>query len=215
MKKIYENFSCEIFPGFYESMLYNSDTLYNFEYDYTPDGYYWDFTIDGWTNFKQETCNKWVEAIDFNFEENPIDLKIGKFSGLRSPREYNFTTDKISFEVDVDLRKLKSYCLTKNRKDFDDYLYKNWRDRDGFWSFVPSNIVDFADELKNDSSLIDIMIEYYLLKNVNFEYVLMDCLDEDFERIHENVSLYDENNVAWEYEYNSEKESIVPTKRIA
>lgn len=36
MKKIYENASCKVFPGFYESILYNSDTLYHFEDGYLP-----------------------------------------------------------------------------------------------------------------------------------------------------------------------------------
>lgn len=214
MKKIYENFSCEIFPGFYESYLYNSDTLYNWDYECTPSGLYWDFKSGGWENFCKETCKDWVKCIDANFDENTIGMDIGRFISLRSPREYNFTTDKISFEVSCDLRKLKSYCFTKNRKDFADYLYEHWRDRPGFWSFVPSNIQGFIEELKTNFSLIDIMIEYYLLRNIDFEYVLRDCLEGEYERLSENIQLSDGEN-AYEWEYDNEKDCIIPTKKIA
>ena len=56
MKIKYINWSTAIFPGFYESELYNSDTLYNItenDSDELKEGEYYDFTEpDGYSNFE-------------------------------------------------------------------------------------------------------------------------------------------------------------------
>lgn len=43
MKHVYENFSCSVFPGFYESNLLNSDTLYWHDSETLPEGFCWEF----------------------------------------------------------------------------------------------------------------------------------------------------------------------------
>jgi len=215
MKHVYENFSCTVFPGFYESLLYNSDTLYYHDSESLPEGYSWEFVEGGYEKFEKETCKEWVRAISENFEDNPLGMTIGKFKFLWSPKYYNFSTNRISFEVSVDLRKLKKYCFSSEREDFDRYLHEKWSDRDGFWSFVPNNVPEFMEKYKHDKSLVDIMIEYYLLRFVNFEGVEYDVLEEDFSRIHEFITLEDENGKLWDYEWDNKTEKCIPTTMIA
>lgn len=215
MKRVYENWSSAVFPGFYESLLFNSDTLCNWERDETPKGFWWDFTREGYKKFQKETCEAWVDAMRDNFKDNPIGLKIGSYAGLWSPREYNFTTDKLSMRVEFNLNELKRYCFKERRADFDMYLLKHWSDRPGFWSFVPNSASWFEDDYKagkDKDGLIDVMVEWYLLEFVDFEDVEMDVCESDWERIYENVALFDENNDQWEFEYD---DGYVPTRKAA
>ena len=115
MKKVYKNFSYRVFPGFYESILYDSDKLYCFNNGELPEGFCWEFVDGGFQKYCKETCEQWVSNMADALEnsryadhDNPLGLKIGKYCGMKSPKEYNFTTDKIQFSVDVNLNRLKN-----------------------------------------------------------------------------------------------------------
>lgn len=52
-----------------------------------------------------------------------------------SPREYNFTSDSYSVEVEVDVEALEA---ATPGFDLERYVEEHWQSRDGFFSFVPS-----------------------------------------------------------------------------
>ena len=223
MKKVYENFSYRVFPGFYESTLYNSDKLYWFDNDGLPKGFCWEFVDGGFQKYCKETCEQWVSNMADALEnsryadhDNPLGLKIGKYCGMKSPKEYNFTTDKIQFSVDVNLNRLKEYCWKTCREEFDKYLSKYWSDRDGFWSFIPNNVAKFEWNYKHGKdkdNLIDIMIEWYLLKFIDFEDVEYSVLESEYERLSPNITLQSEEDWSlWDYEYDGEK--YIPTHKL-
>lgn len=224
MKKIYCNWSCKVFPGFYESNLYNSDTLYNFEYGCLPDNFTWEFKKDGFRKFMLATCEEWVSAMRYCLDNskyadktNPLNLKIKGFVSTWSPKEYNFYTDKINLRIEVNLNELKKYCLLERRDDFNKYLHEHWSDRPGFWSFIPNNVYGFEDKYKKCSherdELQDVMIEWYLLEFIDFESVEWCVAESDWERISENVTLQSEEDWSlWDYEYDGSK--YVPTHKL-
>ena len=225
MKKVYENWSCEIFPGFYESLLYNSDTLCHFDSEALPDGYGWEFVKGGWDKFCKETCEKWVDAMrnelensKYSDKDNPLNLKIEKYCGMWSPREYNFMTDKIQFRVEVNLNKLKKYCWETRREDFDKYLHEHWTSYSGFISFVPNNVNGFIQDYKanyHKDGLIDIMIEWYLLEFIDFEDVELSMCDSEFERLYNKLTLQSEEDwTLWDCEYDRETEKYKPTHKL-
>lgn len=219
MKHVYCNSSCKVFSGFYESNLYNSDMLYNFEREYLPKGFCWEFVNGGFDKFCKETCEDWVDAMSDNFDENPLDMKL-KYKSLWSPKYYNYSTDKINIEVDINLAKLKKFCWKDNRDEFDEYLNKHWSSHDGFISFIPNNVREFEEEYKCRSdwkhdSLIDIMIEFYLLKYVNFVDVEMDCYENEWERLYNNITLQSEEDWSlWDFEYDDKTQSYIPTHKL-
>lgn len=172
MKKVIEyiNWSTDIFEGFYESNLYNSDSLINHPYIYDlnpPEGYEWD--ISNFQDFMYEVGKEAVSLIWENIpDEDGIILEM-EFVGISSPRFYNFSTDRICANITVDYEKLKDYCLISNRDKFDEHLRENFSDGDGFWSFVANNVKDFESELETESEKYDnVMVEYYLL---NLPYI--------------------------------------------
>lgn len=227
MKKIYENSSCKVFPGFYDSLLYNSDTLHNFNNGNLPDGFCWEFVKGGYQEFVKETCEKWVSDMKENLEhsryadkDNPLNVQIGKYRSMWSPREYNFMTNRIRFDVSFNLNELKKFCWKTNRDKFNDYLHKNWTSRDGFWSFVPNNVDKFEYEYFNKGErhkdmLIDIMLEWYFLEYIDFDDVLNDTLEEDYTRISSHITLQSEEDWSlWDFEYDDKTDSYIPTRKL-
>ncbi len=223
MRKIYENSSCKVFPGFYESILFNSDTLYHFEYGNLPEGFCWGFKKGGYQSFVKQTCEDWVSAMIQNLKDNPLNVQIGKYRSIWSPREYNFSTDRIRFDVKFNLNELKKFCWKERRADFNDYLQKTWSSRSGFISFVPNNVVRFEYDYKNNDSkykdnkdmLIDIMLEWYFLEYINFNDVVVETIEEDFIRISENVTLQSEEDWSlWDCEYDDKTDTYIPTHKL-
>lgn len=167
MRKViqYQNWSTDIFDGFYESNLYNSDTVYYMaECEPTPpDGYEYD--IYGWDDFETEVGKYAVNLLDSEVMAWNRDVILNmKFTGISSPCYYNFSTDRIEAEVEVDYDKLCEFCLKTHRDEFNDHLAEYFTDRDGFWSFVANNVIGFEDKLVEEAEKYDqVMLEFYLL----------------------------------------------------
>lgn len=217
MKTVYENFSGDVFPGFYESTLYNSGM---FDYPKCPEGFYQDFKTGEFQKYQTETCKDWVSKMAEQIKENPIGLEILGYAGMSSPMEYNFRTDRISVKIKVNLFKLKKYCLADNAAEFDKYLADNWTSCSGFISFIPNNIYQFKDKYTNQprrrDELIQTMIEWYLLKFIDFDEITMAMYDEQYERLEGKLALVkDEDLSEWDSEYSEESDMYIPTEQIA
>lgn len=217
MKLIYENFNTVVFPGFYESTLYNSDM---FNYLKCHEGFYLDFSTEGFKKYQIETCEDWVSEMAEQIKGNPIGLEILGYAKLSSPREYNFRTDRISIEIKVNLFKLKRYCFADNQEKFDKYLTENWTSYSGFCSFIPNNISRFKDKYKNQPTsrdeLIQVMIEWYLLQFIDFDKITISIFELQYERMDGKLALIkDDDSSEWGYEYSEERDEYSPTLKIA
>lgn len=231
MKKTidYMNWSTDIFDGFYESMLYNSDMLYDNPYTCDielPEGYSWD--IYDFQGYMKEVGQEAVNLLDAELSASWHDdgrVVIGmKFVGISSPKYYNFSTDRICAEVEVNYEELNRYCLLYNRDDFDNYLRENFSDRDGFWSFIPNNVKDFEDDLTEfadtDDKYDNVMLEYYLL---NLDYVkerphdFSEYKSDLYEQVDEILSNYiclEKDGKYYDYSYAEDGDTVVVGDRI-
>lgn len=174
MKLKYINWSTAIFPGFYESELYNSDTLFNitenckYDNEIKEDEYY-DFVDDGYEKFEKEVCDKAVDSLFYSLDDAP-EITGMKFIALHSPRYYNFETDKVEIEIDCDWQHILDEARIKYRNTFDEYLRENFTSYDGFWSFVPNNAGEFFVKLDEDfERLSQVVLEFYLLNHLDKE----------------------------------------------
>lgn len=205
MKLDYENWSYDVFEGFYESMLFNSDTLYDYNKE-LPKGYEWDIDFEG---YKEEVSQEYTSLLqDELYWNNRIKVE---YKGLDSPHYYNFTTDKIILSVNVDLRWLNAYCFKRQKEKFDAYLNKNWSDRSGFWSFIPNSLMKFKNEYKNCSKyrkeeLIQIMLEFYFLQEVDFESLRLNLYESLYEILAKYKFIIDkQGNKYTNYYWNDDK----------
>lgn len=193
MKHTYNNWSTDIFEGFYESNLWNSDSLVDIEYCDRQEGYLNDnqeYDIDDFKAFKKEVSENAVYFLFEALDEHNI-IKDMKFKDLYSPRYYNYETDSLIIDVDVDMRRLKKYCFTTKKEAFNQYLKDNFTSYSGFVSYISNNIKDFKEDYNqpNNDREINVMIEFYLLtqinnsdsefdRDTNYHYRLYDSLNE-------------------------------------
>lgn len=180
IQKDWQNWTTTLFAGFYESYLYNSDTLYNINESKDADEP--ELDIDDWDGFCKDVgaaCVDVLKDIAFVGDDN-CPIKNITFKGIASPKYYNFETDRLICDVEYDRTALIDFCFSKHRKEFDEYLKENFTSYDGFISFVPNNVAEFWQD-RDDSKNIDVMIEFVLL----YDFDSDKYVDETSEKAYE------------------------------
>ena len=166
----YVNDSVHIMPGFYESILFSSDMEYeeneNIRQNCEENGEeFVEHEIADFDGFQKAVCTRIVDKLikPMLCENEDICDEI-KLIDVSSPRQYNFETDRLDCEVNIDLEKLAIFILSHDeyREGFDKYLHERYSDRPGFWSFTSNNVKDFFDKWDK----LDVMIDYYLLTKI-------------------------------------------------
>lgn len=167
------------FPGFYYSILSFPDED---ELHFTEEFYgeleneqlniFWD-CID-YRGYEKEVGERYMEAYQDRVWTIAEFMKgfTFEFEGIDSPREYNFTTDKLVVNMKAkseSIQFLVHYCINQHRTQFDKYLKDNFSSYDGFWSFWPNNVPDWWKKMcEEDLSAADLgfmivnMIEFVL-----------------------------------------------------
>ena len=180
MKKNFE-IQLPFFCGFYESPLYNCDTLY---WETTENEMeYWrerfddetltadDLDID-FPRFTEE-CAKAYMDVFFNNADCPGFIKSMEFSKIVSPSYYNFETDKlfVNVEFEEDWRDKVKTFMDENKEWLTERIKKDRSSRDGFFSFMDNTYEGWYEELQSDDAderYIGVMIGY-----------IMYCANED------------------------------------
>ena len=172
-KQTYYQNSTALFEGFYESNLFNSDTEY-----YISENLESPHEIKDFHAFCEQVSKKATDLLD------PCDEVLSDFEFVRldSPRYYNYGTDRLVISCQVDIEALHKFAFESNRDAFDLYLHEHFTSYDGFISFVPNNVEDFERNVKDvqedaPDNLLDVLIEFYLLKTIDLERYHID-LDE-------------------------------------
>ena len=170
------------FHGFYESDYFHSDM----EYDYNnlmensmPKGKHYELTK--FNDYQKYLCKEWIDLVKYQLEfatGNVIKKISTRNFELDSPKEYNFTTDKLIVNVEFRLRALEHWCLKDKPEEFSKYLKENYSSYDGFISFVPNSIYAFKEKYFNEyktfkererNNLINVMLEFYFECQIDFE----------------------------------------------
>lgn len=177
---IYTCESYNIFPGFYESWLYNSDSEYYASEALSENGE--SYEIRDFPEYQKEVCEKTASVL---WNALPVDciIKNIDFYKMESPQYYNFSTDKILFKIDFDKRGLLTW-IKQHKTEFNQHLKENFTSRDGFWSFIENNYNDFMDQYIEEGRrgrCLDLMIDFYLnsiLDVESYQCELMEAADE-------------------------------------
>lgn len=194
-KMRYINWDTKVFFGFYESILYSSDTLYNLCNEQLKDNEYYDFYDDEQGNYtygqyEQAVAKQCAKALFACLVQGSNDIiKDIEFVALHSPRFYNFETDKIECDITLDWDKLLIY-VQEHRDDFAQYLQDNFTSGSGFTSFVPNNYNEFFDCLQDDfERLSQVIIEFYILQCLDYDMYYQECAEIADELIWDYVKI--------------------------
>lgn len=160
------------FHGFYESDYYHSDMEYELDEHYE---------LTKFNDYQKDLCKEWIDLVkhQLEFATGNVIKKISTLNfELDSPREYNFTTDKLIINVEFRLRALEHWCFKDKPEEFNKYLKENYSSYDGFISFIPNRIYAFKDKYFNEyktfkererNNLINVMLEFYFECQIDFE----------------------------------------------
>lgn len=154
------------FSGFYESS--HSDEIdreiENYfdkegdgNQDHTPQDFYWSFKHYHDIQIKYAALYVRMFEAFFN-DETGLDIKL-TFEEMTSPREYNFTTDRIFTEISFkDVKKLRKYV---SDSVLEKHIKKRFTSRDGFSSFYPNDFNTWQEKplSKWDHNEIGTLIE--------------------------------------------------------
>jgi len=138
------------FSGFYNSIWEFDDDAINVDIaeqreergldelsDYTLDIDYKRYRVD----VAKQYCKVTSKLLDDYIESMT-------FKELESPREYNFTTDKIVCDVTIDTDKISAWC-EDNKDELSEYITQRFTSRDGFCSFFSNDINEWIDATNN------------------------------------------------------------------
>ncbi len=182
---------------------------------------YWDgFSFD---LFKKDIINIASNYTAYIFDEVKklnLGIKSIKTLDIDSPREYNFATDTLGFELTVNNNFYKNLVKIINKLDetkrnsLAKYLYDNFTSYDGFMSWTANNIPSLIDNIKNEETReTSVFLYWYLTEFGNDE--LKDYLETNtwMDYVYENKEMYTEY-VTDEFIKNCEMNDIDTVKYV-
>ena len=150
------------FSGFYES-------IHSGVFDNEEEWIIEDNPGHDYDDFKFKTdevgyCKNYVNAIS-----SEIELKM-EFMELTSPREYNFTTDKIS--VWITTKELKKISSALNSEALKDIIKRRFTSRDGFMSYYSNDIEEWKEKKIQDWDCVELgtLLDAWIIENESFDY---------------------------------------------
>ena len=167
MDSVNMNIELKFFDGFVESYydsLIDSAIEYDMDYLRHDEGIEvdWDdFDVD-YEGFKNRICeifcDKW-------HEHAPSIVKAVKSFTLDSPREYNFRTDKVYADVELqgDWKEQMLFFMDAHKDALEKKINEDWSSSDGFWSFIDHTFAGFREHIEDeDEDYVGIMIGYMM-----------------------------------------------------
>lgn len=132
---------------------------------------FWDADIN-WSAIQNDYCRHYVEAFGEHFG---LDLE---FVEMTSPREYNFTTDRIFATIpEEQMNKIKDKVL--GSEDGRKYVSDRFTSGPGFSSFYSNDLTDEEWQGELDYNQLGAILQFYVEKEITednwyeFEYELM------------------------------------------
>jgi len=198
----YQTGDYHIFCGFYESVLWNSDSEYDWNYNErtnvkNPERYV-DREVKDFNAFCNKVCEGIAEEIGELLVDGEICTECG-YESMSSPREYNFTTDKLNLKLKIDLDLLKGELIgnAELRREFDRYLHEKYTSCSGFISFVENNVDGYFE--KSVDEYPDVMVDYWLLTKIYDTSDVVKAIEScEYQYYHERC-MEIANNAIYEY----------------
>ena len=174
-----------IFSGFYESMwsFNEEDVAQYFLNDHFVDhNKMVDIIIDNtdYDRYEEDIAKKLVNVVS---DVYPFIIE-SKFIKLNRPEQYNFTTDSIDVEFEIDHDEFK-ILLFRNMSKFAKWIKKKYTSCDGFLSLYPTNVEGWAQKTdrfnKLDGHYLGAIMEFMWMESiVSKEMAFQDIYDKVF-----------------------------------
>jgi hypothetical protein len=158
---------CPSFSGFYETAWGGDwDSHLENESDHFGVVIKYDYLDIDYAKYQNDIAEYYTGEVETDLVKGGFITSM-KFQKVNSPREYNFSTDKLDVELTItedNYSKIVEY-LENNDEDFKDYITANFSDRSGFYSFYSNDHMEWyktlvADKLKCEETQISSILEF-------------------------------------------------------
>ena len=131
---------------------------------------------EDYTNFYIDDLNA---KLNYAYPDHGFTLN-AKFSLLTSPREYNFSTDRIFIDIEknhaIDFIK---YIIKHYKKELEEKIKERFTSRSGFWSHYKNGLDLWTQDYSEwDHNQIGTCFELFNLEEEDINYSLRDYLSE-------------------------------------
>jgi hypothetical protein len=185
-----------IFHGFYGSYWDEPDFYGEAEHFGLPENFeFWQYV--NWTDYKNDLSKEFCNAV-----ENELSNYVERidFVELDSPQYYNFVNDKIVCIIRPKKQAIKDF-IYNNKAEFEKFLERHFKSRDGFMSFYSYDFEDWKKDTKNFTNYSDYQHLGHVLQFITEQ-----------EQINEECLYEAGNNVFISNYYNNEFDEIVNGK---
>ena len=173
MKTIQLEINFPLFEGFYNSYLDLSENIEvgeGEEYSMTEEQFDeidWNKTYENVSKFYLDYFKDGLS--DFFKSIGVLSLE---FIKLDSPKYYNYSTDKLVCNIEINknvfIHELRKY----NFDDWEQFLKYNFTSYDGFISFYPNTTMEWdyliTEDIEDDNVIIETLLKFYLEENEEF-----------------------------------------------
>jgi hypothetical protein len=178
----------------------------NIKEEYKPDEKQLETIANGFmstnvNSFYNNLSKEYAEEFIFLLE-NEIGFKLNaSFESLESPKEYNFSTDRIFIELSESKAiEFVNYILKNHKEELEDLIKKRFTSQSGFISFYPNSLEAWGNPIDWDYNQLGTCFEI-------FEYIGND--------IKLNESIYNGIYETLDSESNYILDELIEKKKIA
>ena len=138
--------------------------------------YFYNQIAEDYTNFYIDNLNA---KLNYAYPDKGFTLK-ATYKCFESPREYNFSTDRIFIEIEenhaIDFIK---YIIKNYKKELEKKIKDRFTSRDGFISFYKNSLDLWIDDYSEwDCNMIGTCFELFDLEEEDINYSLREYLSE-------------------------------------
>lgn len=118
---------------------------------------------EDWSTIHELYAKEYAENFAREFEIEALE-----FESIKSPREYNFSTDRIFCHIDYS--ELCRIVQTFNIKEFSAFVRGRFTSRDGFISFYPADLAEWGKIETWDHNQCGSALEFYAIQESGGEF---------------------------------------------
>lgn len=116
-----------------------------------------------WSTIRELYAKEYAENFAREFEIEALE-----FESIKSPREYNFSTDRIFCYIDYS--ELCGIIKTFNPAEFSAFVRERFTSRDGFISFYPAELTEWGKIETWDHNQCGTALEFYAMQESSGEF---------------------------------------------
>lgn len=190
MKTIQLEINLPLFEGFYNSYLNLSENIEvgeGEEFCMNEE----QFNEIDWKATNNNVSKFYLEYIKDRLKDffNEIGIINLDFVKVDSPAFYNFTTDKLVCNIEVNKNKFITELQKYNFEAWEQFLKDNFTSYDGFISFYPNDPNEWTELIEEkfdtDNVIIEALLQFYLEQNEEFREIKENLFTEIFENTFE------------------------------